>query len=266
MEYLFFVYVFVFGLLIGSFVNCLVWRLHKGEGLWNRSYCPKCRGGIAWYDNIPIFSYLILRAKCRHCKAKISCQYPVVELAIAILFTISFILNTKYLISNTNMILDIGYLDIIRIFRDWFFIFVMIVVFIYDLRYYLILDVVTFPAMAVIFVFNLLLGIDFKNMLISAIIGGSFFLLQFLVSRGKWIGGGDIRLGFLLGLFFAWPNILAVIFLAYIIGSLVSVPLVLWSKKKWSSEVPLGVFLTSSAVIVLFWGENVINWYLNLLV
>lgn len=259
MQYLIIFYIFVIGLMIGSFINCLVWRLHKKEGLWNRSYCPKCRGKISWYDNIPVLSYLLLRAKCRHCKAKISCQYPVVELVTAILFTTSFYLN----MGSGFLILDFRFF--ILVIRDLFFISLMIVVFIYDLRWFLILDIVTLPACVVIFILNLLLGIDFKNMLLSGIIGGSFFLLQFVVSKGKWIGGGDIRLGLLMGLFFSWPMIVLAIFLAYIIGSIISVSLVLLSKKKWNSEVPLGVFLTTSSIIVLFWGNQILLWYLNLL-
>lgn len=278
MEYLIIFYVFVIGLMIGSFINCLVWRLHKQEGLWNRSYCPKCNHQIAWYDNIPVLSYLILRAKCRHCKTKISFQYPVVELVTGVLFTISFLFNIKYLglglsqefsifnfSAQSGFSLSGQFSNFLLIFRDWFFIAVMIVVFIYDLRWYLILDIVTLPACIVIIIFNLFLGVDFKNMLLSGIIGGSFFLLQFVVSRGKWIGGGDVRLGLLMGLFFSWPMILVAIFLAYIIGSVISIGLVIVSKKKWGSEVPLGIFLTMASIITLFWGGGILEWYLRFL-
>ena len=162
-------------------------------------------------------------------------------------------------------IYDLRFTNILLILRDWFFIAVMIVVFIYDLRWFLILDIVTLPACAIILALNLSLGLDWKNLLLSGIIGGSFFLFQFVVSRGKWIGGGDIRLGVLMGLFFSWPNIVLAIFLAYIIGSVISVGLVLFSKKKWNSEVPLGVFLTTSSVIIMFWGDGILNWYINLI-
>ena len=102
-------------------------------------------------------------------------------------------------------------------------------------------------------------------MLISGIIGGSFFLIQFLISRGKWIGGGDIRLGLLMGLALGWPMVLVAILLAYLIGSLVGIGLILYKKKQWSSQIPLGIFLSTATVIALFWGQGILNWYLNLL-
>jgi prepilin signal peptidase PulO-like enzyme (type II secretory pathway) len=102
-------------------------------------------------------------------------------------------------------------------------------------------------------------------LLFSGIIGGSFFLIQYLISQGKWIGGGDIRLGLLMGLALGWPNILVAIILAYFLGSLVAIYLILAKKKQWGSQLPLGVFLAPATIIVLFWGEKIINWYINLL-
>ncbi|MFA6171142.1 MAG: prepilin peptidase [Patescibacteria group bacterium] len=264
-------FAFFFGLIIGSFLNCLVWRMHTGEGLLNRSYCPKCKKQIAWYDNIPVLSFLALGGKCRHCKKKISFQYPLVELLTGILFALAFYLNYQRDFAG----LGEGYraLDffsafdarfILEILRDWFFIAVMIIIFIYDLRWYLILDIITLPACFILFLLNLTLGVSWLNLLLSGIIGGSFFLAQFLVSRGKWIGGGDIRLGLLMGLALGWPNVLAAILLAYFIGSIAGLGLILTGRKKWGSEVPLGVFLSFASVITLFWGSEMLNWYLKL--
>jgi prepilin signal peptidase PulO-like enzyme (type II secretory pathway) len=102
-------------------------------------------------------------------------------------------------------------------------------------------------------------------LLISGIIGAGFFLFQFVISRGKWIGGGDIRLGLLMGFALGWPGILAGIFLAYIIGSLVGLYLLATKKKTLSAKVPLGVFLSPATLLILFWGEVLIDWYLGLL-
>ena len=140
----------------------------------------------------------------------------------------------------------------------------MIVIFIYDLRWYLILDKVTIPAMIIVFILNLLLGFNLWNLLVSGIIGGSFFLLQFVVSKGKWIGGGDIRLGLLMGLSLGWPQVMLAIFLGYIIGSIVSIFLILLKKKKWGSQIPLGIFLSTGTIIALLWGERILDWYLNI--
>jgi prepilin signal peptidase PulO-like enzyme (type II secretory pathway) len=253
MNILLYFYIFIFGLIIGSFLNCLIWRLHKKESLWGRSYCPKCKKQIAWYDNLPVLSFIFLKGKCRHCGKKISWQYPLVELVTGILFLIAYLRNPISL-----MKLDFY----ITLLRDWFLIAVMIVIFVYDLRWYLILDVVTLPAILALFVLNLLLGFSWQNLLISGIIGGSFFFFQFAVSKGKWIGGGDIRLGALMGFALGWPNIIVALFIAYMIGSVVGIYLILTKKKQWQSQVPLGIFLTTATLVTLFWGNQFLSWYL----
>lgn len=232
----------------------------------NRSYCPKCKAMIAWYDNIPVLSFIFLRGKCRHCGKPISWQYPAVEFITGILFLASFLLVANNFLDNQqifNLIQEPKF--IIQVFRDWFLIAVMIVIFVYDLRWYLILDLVTLPACVVVFCLNLLLGISWQNMLVSGIIGGSFFLVQYLISRGKWIGGGDIRLGLLMGLALGWPAILPAIFLSYFIGSIVGIGLIAAGQKKWGSEIPLGVFLSVGTIIVLFFGKKILELYFNFL-
>jgi prepilin signal peptidase PulO-like enzyme (type II secretory pathway) len=276
MTYLILIFVFLFGLIIGSFLNCLIWRVYKGEGMWNRSYCPKCKKQIAWYDNIPVLSFCLLGGKCRHCQKAISWQYPIIELIMGILFLIAFYTNFQvasiinlqippapFIKGGVSQFLIFNFKFLIELFRDWFLIAVMIVVFVIDLRWYLILDIVVLPAAAIVFILNLILGISWQNLLISGIIGGSFFLIQFLISKGKWIGGGDIRLGLLMGLALGWPNILVALFLAYFIGSIVGIGLILAGKKKWGGEVPLGTFLSVTTVIALFWGSRILDWYIN---
>ncbi|MCK4554652.1 prepilin peptidase [Candidatus Parcubacteria bacterium] len=271
MHYLIIIFIFLFGLIIGSFLNCLIWRLHQGEGILNRSYCPKCKKQIAWYDNIPILSFIVLRGKCRYCGKAISWQYPIVELVTGALFVMAVICNLiPRGIAGWDLSQIANFQLLITIIRDWFLIAVMIIIFIYDLRWYLILDIITLPACAIVFILNLIISFQcsqcaqWPNLLISGIIGGSFFLIQFIISRGKWIGGGDIRLGLLMGLALGWPKIIVAIFLAYLIGSVVGVGLLMAGKKKWGSKLPLGVFLSAATVVVLFWGERIVGWYMNL--
>ncbi len=274
-------FIFLFGLIIGSFLNCLLWRLHTGESVNGRSYCPHCRHKIVWYDNIPLLSYLVLRGRCRHCHQKISPQYPIVELITAILFVYAYqhIFGTGL---NYNLVffdflpnkagwVKLAVFKYLLLLRDFFVIAVMIVIFIFDLRWYLILDKVSLPAIGIVFVINAILGFMGQNgwhnlfiLLISGIIGSSIFLIQFLVSNGKWVGGGDIRLGFLMGVILGWPYILLGLFLAYFIGTFVSLLLIIFSRKKLSSRVPFGVFLSTATIISLFWGDILVNYYLNL--
>ena len=298
MFYLTFIFIFLLGLCFGSFLNCLIWRLHKKQSLFGRSYCPKCQKQIAWYDNLPVLSFILLGGRCRWCQKPISWQYPLVELITAVLFLIAFIINTKFPISPaiagsrqggdnfqfpnnfqfliSNFQTDPNFLpaqagklqitNFILLFRDWLIIAVMMVIFVYDLKWYEIPDKVSLPACLAVFFLNLALGGSLWNLLFSGIIGSSFFLLQFLISGGKWIGGGDIRLGLLIGLALGWPNVLVAIFLAYLIGSVVGLALIITGKKHWGEKAPLGVFLTSATVITMFWAEKILVWYWQLFI
>jgi prepilin signal peptidase PulO-like enzyme (type II secretory pathway) len=206
----------------------------------------------------------LLKGKCRHCGKPISWQYPIVEVATGFLFLWAFLANNQSSIINHQTIFNIQY-SILFLIRDWILISVMIVIFIYDLRWYLILDKVTLPACLAVFILNLALGVSWLNLAVSAAIGSGFFLIQFLVSRGKWIGGGDIRLGLLMGLALGQVSYLVLaILLAYFAGSVVGLGLIAFKKKKWKSEIPLGVFLSSATVFTLFFGDRIINWYLSL--
>ncbi len=254
MLYLNLSFTFIFGLIIGSFLNCLIWRLHTGESLWGRSYCPKCKKKIVWYDNIPLISYFILRGRCRSCKKSISWQYPLIEFLAAFLFMFSFYLNAKT-----------GSIDSFKILKDWFIISVMLIVLVYDLRWYLILDKVMFPSLLVVLIINVVLGFSWINLFISAIIGLSFFLIQFVISKGAWIGGGDLRLGLFMGVALGhWKLIILAIFLSYLIGSLVGLFLLFLNKKKWGSKMPLGVFLAMGTIITIFFGQVIVDWYFGL--
>jgi prepilin signal peptidase PulO-like enzyme (type II secretory pathway) len=132
----------------------------------------------------------------------------------------------------------------------------------YDARYYLILDQTIFAASLVAVVCNVLLGVPWQGMVIGALVGGGFFLAQFVVSRGQWIGGGDIKLGVLMGLLLSWPTILGALFLAYISGSIIGLGLVAGGKKQLGSQVPFGTFLTLSTFVMMLYGQQIISWYL----
>src|SRR6056297_388910 len=254
MFYLNLIFVFIFGLVVGSFLNCLIWRLRTEEGLSGRSRCPLCGRKISWYDNLPLLSFLFLKGRCRHCGGRISWQYPAVELATGSLFLLVFYLNIAG-----------GEMDYLGLVRNWFVVAVLMVVFVYDLRFYLILDKVMIPSILAVLVLNIFWGVGWQDLLVSAIIGIGFFMIQFLVSRGRWIGGGDIRLGLFMGVALGyWDLLILAIFLAYFIGSLIGIFLIIFSKKKWDSQVPLGVFLATGTLLALLWGPFLIDWYLGL--
>lgn len=250
MDVLIAILIAVFGISIGSFLNAVIWRLHTKEGfLRGRSYCPKCRVHIRAKDLVPLLSYILLRGKCRDCRKKISWQYPIVELTTGLAFLMLYL----------RFSLD-GEFFVYSIFTAF-----LIIVFVFDLKHYLILDRVMLPAAIVGIAGSLLLGLGFFDILIGAIIGGGFFWLQFVLSHGKWIGGGDIRLGAVMGLMLGWENLLAALFVSYLIGSIVGLILVSSNRKKWQSRLPFGVFLTTSTYVAFVWGGEIVTWYLNLL-
>jgi prepilin signal peptidase PulO-like enzyme (type II secretory pathway) len=254
--------VFIFGLAIGSFLNVVILRLHSQENfLKGRSHCPRCKARIAWYDNIPLASFVWLRGKCRHCKKAILWQYPTVEFICGILFVLAWYAHFGSTTEWTNFRFQIS--DF-RLLRDWVFIAVLVVIFVYDLRWYLILDSITIPAIIVAFVGNLFLDCSFLNLAGAVIIGGGFFFLQFAVSKGKWIGGGDIRLGALMGAMLGFPQVLVALALAYFSGAIIGIGLLLAGKKQLSSKVPFGTFLSAATIVTLLYGEKVLTWYLRM--
>jgi prepilin signal peptidase PulO-like enzyme (type II secretory pathway) len=244
----FLIFSFILGLIIGSFLSCFIWRLYNKKSLSGRSYCDFCHKTIAWYDNIPVLSFILLKGRCRYCHKRIPWHYALVEFVTGLLFVLAF-----YLADYHWLLLA----------KYWFLISVFILIFIMDARWYVILDQISLPAIVIILGLNLALGFDWRGLLISATIGTGFFLIQFLISRGRWLGGGDLRLGLLLGVAFGWPNVLAVIFLGYGLGALVGIGLLIFKKKHWGSMVPLGTFLSVAAVVIMFYGDQLVQWYLN---
>ncbi len=260
------VFVFIISLVLGSFINCLIYRLYKNESIWGRSYCPSCRNKIAWYDNIPVISFVMLKAKCRSCRKDIPWQYPLVELITAILLTFSFFkifgsLNFYNLVLNG---FSFNISNILLLIRDWFFILSLIIVFVYDLKWQEIPMLVVWPASITIFIINFVLVENIGSLILSAVIGLSFFLIQYLATSKKGLGEGDIWLGLLIGTFFAnWQLLLVALFVSYIIGAIVSL-YILKKKKNIKLKVPLGPFLVAGSIIVLFFGFNLLNYYLGL--
>ena len=249
-------FVFLFGLIVGSFLNCVIYRLeHKQSFLKGRSFCPHCQHTLSWQDLIPVFSFLFLRGKCRYCNKKISIQYPLVEIATGLLFLLIF--------TFFNNLFFVCFLFLISSF--------LIVIFVYDLKHFIIPDKVVFPAIAVALVFNFQFLIFnqfsiFNSLILSAVGASAFFLFIVLVSRGKWMGVGDIKLAFLMGLLLSFPHILVALFFSFLIGAIIGIGLILVKRKTMKSEVPFGPFLVIGTFIALFFGEIIINWYWGLFI
>ncbi|MFA7244910.1 MAG: prepilin peptidase [Candidatus Magasanikbacteria bacterium] len=249
-----FLLLFVLGIVFGSFLNALEWRLKNNISLTTRSMCPNCKSNIKWYDNIPLFSFIFLRGKCRNCQTKISCQYPRVELILGLLFSFVFYYYTF-----------IGDFSVLSIVRDCLAMFVLVFIFVYDMKYLEVSDIMTMGSAVIFFVLALFLGSSWLSMLLGAMIGAGFFLLQFVVSKGKWVGGGDIRIGFLMGILLGWKLVILALWLAYVIGGIISIFLVMRKKKEMKAEVAFGTYLTVATIITMFLGNQILEWYLRLI-
>ena len=249
--------IFIFGLSVGSFLNCVIYRLETSESfLKGRSHCPHCKHNLGWQDLIPILSFVILKGRCRYCQKPISLQYPFVELATGTLFLlIVFHFFSDFLFSIFCLLISCF----------------LIIIFIYDLKHYIISDKIIYSAIAIALIFNTFYSIFIIHnskfliqSLLSALGAASFFLIIVLVSRGRWMGIGDIKLAFFMGLFLSFPGILIALFSAFLIGAVLGLWLVAFGKKTMKSEVPFGPFLVTGTFIALFFSQPLINWYWNL--
>ena len=244
----------IFGALVGSFLNVCIFRLPNEESIiWPGSHCPHCKNAIKFYDNIPVVSYFLLRGKCRYCKGSISLQYPLVEGITA--------LSSLFLIIKFGP--SLSYL--------FYFAFVaaLIVITVIDLYHQIIPDVISLPGIGMGLLASLLIPqITLFNSLIGILLGGgSLFIVatfyQWLFKR-EGMGGGDIKLLAMIGAFLGWKAVLLTILLSSLIGSVTGILMVVVKGKDFKYAIPFGPFLSLGAVISLFYGEEIVRWYLAL--
>ncbi len=240
-------FIFIFGLIVGSFLNAVIYRLETGESIIKgRSHCPKCGHVLRWYELVPVISFILQRGKCRACASSISWQYPLLEIATGLIFVFIFF-DTP---------------DPAQIVIDLIIASLLVVIFVYDLKHYIIPDKILYPAIGVVLLHRLIenwgaLG----NPLLSAILASAFFAAIFFASGGKWMGFGDVKLAFFMGLFLGWPVIIPAIFLAFVLGGIIGIALIATRKKTMKSQVPFGPFLVAGTIISMFFGAEIINWY-----
>lgn len=267
-----FVILILLGLSFGSFVNALVWRLHEqsktkkqrvatDEALTitkGRSMCPDCQHELSVTDLVPVLSWISLRGKCRYCHKPIHWQYPLVEIATAGLFVLSYIywphgFDAAGTVAFVTWLVSlVGFMALI----------------VYDLRWMILPNKIVLPltvlATASIFVQSIVsqdFGLIVKAGLGLAVAGGLFYVL-FQISNGKWIGGGDVKLGFVLGLLLAHPGLsFLMLFVASTLGTLYALPLLLTGRMSRKSRLPFGPFLIVSTIIVQLFGALIFEWY-----
>jgi len=275
----------ILGLIFGSFVNALVWRLHEQEEpadshgaepthkknrpaakdlsiLQGRSMCPSCHHQLAAIDLVPVVSWLALHGRCRYCQKPISWQYPIVELITGILFAASYVWWPG------------GFTPVGAVGLSLWLLFVtgFMALAVYDLKWYLLPDRVVFPLVCLAFAGVAVNGFGQTNgwelaahaLAAAVCLSGLFFLLH-TFSRGTWIGFGDVKLAVVLGLLAGdLPHMILLLFGAALLGTAVAVPLLLRGKANAKTPLPFGPFLLASTYITVLFGERIIGWYLGL--
>lgn len=266
----------IFGVILGSFVNALVWRLHEQEGIAGkkgkraavrrqelsiakgRSMCPHCGHTLAAKDLVPILSWVWLRGKCRYCKEPISIQYPAVELLTGVLFAISY-LSWPYTFQGVWLFQ----------FAVWLVCIVAFVALaVYDVRWFILPDRIVLPVTLLVALQVVISAIWLHSFAalwqpaVGALMIFGLFWGLFQASKGAWIGGGDVKIALALGLLAGTPaKAFLVIFGASLLGTLVSIPLLAGKKKVLTQHIPFGPYLLAATYGVVLYGSHIIHWY-----
>jgi len=251
------VFIFLLGLVIGSFDNVAIHRIPERKSLITpRSHCPNCRNIIAWYDNIPLASYILLRARCRHCGLPISPRYPLVEATSGLLFLAVF---AKMDFSWSPLLLP--YL---------FMVTVLIIVSAIDLQRQIIPNKVMYPsiiaglaAMGLVALAEGSAHTLWESLKGFAVGGVPLTVIALLIPRG--MGMGDAKLAAFTGIFLGWQSQVVAFFFAFLLGSMAGVAMVIAGKKGRKSRIPFGPFLAAGALIALFWGPSIWSFYRDLM-
>ena len=269
-----YMFLIVFGLACGSFVNALVWRIHEQESSKKklkdpklsiskgRSMCPNCHHELAAKDLVPVFSWLSLGGKCRYCKKPISWQYPLVELVTAALFVATYEIWFKSVFGDSDG------LSFLILGACLLMVTGLVALFVYDLRWMILPDRVVFPLTGLAALISLarFVADDFNvYVILSSVVGafmlGGLFYVLFAVSDGRWIGGGDVKLGIMMGILLGPILAYFALLVASLAGSVIILGLMAFNVINRKQQVPFGPFLITGTYLALIYGSQIIEWY-----
>jgi leader peptidase (prepilin peptidase)/N-methyltransferase len=240
----------LFGLLIGSFLNVCIYRLPRDLSIvWPASRCTTCGRQLSWYENIPVFSYLALRARCRSCGERISPMYPAIEIVTALMF------------AGALAWYGLTPLFAVRLV----FACAMLVLFVIDLQHQILPNEITLPGIAIGLVASIFLEPGFRDALIGAVAGaGILWLIAWTYERlrhQEGLGFGDVKMLGMIGAFLGWPSMLLTLVIASFLGSVVGVSLIASGRGELGSKLPFGTFLAAAAIVAALAGPDIIAWY-----
>lgn len=253
MDYVFLIFSFIFGAVVGSFLNVCIYRIPLGISIaYPPSRCPGCGASIPFYLNIPVLGYLMIRGRCASCREPISALYPVIE-ALTGLFAVALFMRFG---------------PSVELFVYFAFISALLVISFIDLEHRIIPDVISLPFIALGFAASFFLaspGVAASGL--GILLGGGVLLAiavgYHLVTGSEGMGGGDIKLLAMIGAFTGWEGVLVTLLLGSFIGALVGSAVILAKGKGSRFKIPFGPFLAGGAVVHLFYGHRLMDWYLN---
>ncbi len=234
--------VFVFGTIWGSFLNVLLWRLPENQTIGGRSHCRSCHQTLAWYDLVPILSFVFLRGRCRYCQNKIHNRYPIIEADSGTALLLLYLFNMPS--------------EPIAAIFSIYGVILMLSLFFFDLFYFILPDKLILPALVAFTAYDLVILKD-PHYLISALLFAAFFAILYVASGGTWLGFGDVKLAALLGLMISFPMVFWVIVCGIWAGALWGISLMLMKRASSSTALPFGSFLTAAALVFLIFGNEI---------
>lgn len=250
----------VWGLALGSFIAALTYRLPRNISIsTGRSFCPNCKHQIAWFDNIPLFSFLFLQGKCRNCKKTISKRYPVIEF-------LGLVVGLVTPFFSEAAVRNISWLNVIGL-PVTFFVFALLLLFlaiiVTDFEFQIIPDEFVFSLLGIVmFVILLSSTQTFFASVASGLSAAMFLLTLHLVTRGRGMGLGDVKLALPLGLLFGYPLTLVWMFSSFVSGAAVGLLMMLVGSAGMKTKLAFGPFLIFGAIITLVWGQYLLSFFI----
>ena len=292
-----FIVSFIFGTIIGSFINVLVDRTDAKESAFKgHSFCPYCHKILAWWEMVPVLNYFYLKGRCSSCHHKLSLQYPIIEFCTGLFFALACWRFFRFPLINLHLFTVFNLeniLILINLFFWFYWLFVFLVISLYDLKKYLILSEVLIPAIVISFFWRIFLGVIiflkhftflpqlnlllgsqsyvfgnypyFFSLILGIIFAGGLISLLVYTTKEKAMGWGDAILAIFIGLILGWPGAMIALIIAFLSGGFSSLILMLLKKKTLKSYLPFAPFLSLGAVTVMLFGDIIIKGYLSIL-
>jgi len=246
-EVIFYLIFIITGLAVGSFLEVVIYRVPRKLSIVRpASFCPNCKKKIAFYDNIPVLSYIILRGRCRYCKSKIPVKSLLVEIITALLFL------ANYIIFGLSINTAIGII----------FCCALIAVSFIDIEFKIIPNVIVLPLTVVGLALNIASDPSNWWMPLAFSVGAFVFMLIIHLISPRGMGMGDVKLSLMAGAFLV-RNVVSGLFLGFLLGSLYGLSLIIIKRKKLKQAIPFGPFISLGSIISLFWGNNILKWYIS---